>query len=87
MESLTMDKVDIEIDKKIIQRTTKCELEFCSLSGERGYICKPKSLITFNFLEVNPKFDIIDCGYRLSFGDTYFCHCPIRNELYSKYNI
>lgn len=81
-----MDKTEIKIDEEIIQRTLKCELDFLCLSGDKTCLCKAKRSIGFDLLEINPKI-VNDCGFRVSFGNTYFCNCPTRNEIYNRYNM
>jgi hypothetical protein len=81
-----MDKPDIKIDEEIIQRTTNCEHDFSCLSGDKICICKANRLIGFDLLEINPKI-VNGCRYRMSFGDTCFCNCPTRVELYNRYSM
>jgi hypothetical protein len=81
-----MDKTGIKIDEEIIKRTTNCELNFSCLSGDKTCMCKVKYFIGFDLLEINPKI-VNDCRYHLSFGNTNFCTCPTRNEIYNRYNI
>ena len=81
-----MAKTDMKIDKEIIQRTTNCELNFCCLSGDKTRICKVKNSIGFGLLEINPTI-VNHCKCRVSFGNTYFCNCPTRNEIFNRYNI
>ena len=81
-----MDTKNIKIDEEIIQRTNNCERNFCCLSGDKTRICKAKCSIGFDLLEINPTM-VNHCRCRVSFGNTYFCNCPTRKEIYNRYNI
>jgi hypothetical protein len=81
-----MDKTDINIDEEIIQRATNCEHDFSCLSGDETYICETKGSMGYDMLEIKPA-NGSTCRYSLSFGKTYFCLCPIRKEIYNRYNI
>ena len=81
-----MDQTDMKIDEEILQRTTKCEINFSCLSGDKARVCKAKRSIDFNMLEIYPTI-VNHCNCRVSFGNTYFCNCPTRNEIFNRYNI
>jgi hypothetical protein len=77
--------MNIKIDKTVIQRTSNCKCEFSCLSGDKTCLCEAKCSIGSEVLEVTPKSGI-DCNYCVSVGNTTFCHCPTRNEIFNRYN-
>jgi hypothetical protein len=81
-----MDKTNVEINEETIQRTTNCKFNFCCLSGDKTRICKAKRSIGYDLLEIDSKI-VNNCNCSVCFGNTYFCNCPTRNEIYNRYNI
>ena len=79
-----MDKLATKIPEEILQKTTNCEFDFNCLFGDKQCLCEIKASIVNDLLELKPKFDI-HCKYRMPFGDTFFCTCPTRNEIYKRY--
>jgi hypothetical protein len=79
------DKSDIKIDKKIKNETSKCEKDFACLSDDNYKLCNVvrsvhDNVIFIECLEWKP------CNYRMSFGiSSYICNCPVRKEIYKKY--
>jgi hypothetical protein len=80
------NRMNLEIDAEILQRTTYCKHDFRCLSGDKRCWCKVKGSIGYDMLEIKPKF-ALDCKYHISFGDTFLCTCPARNEIYSRYRM
>jgi hypothetical protein len=31
--------------------------------------------------------DNLSCSYKMSFGDSFFCTCPTRKEIFNKYRL
>jgi len=75
----------MEIDKTIIAQTTKCKKDIACLKDNGFNICKVSECINneVHFLECNCDNR---CNYRTSFGFKYLCDCPVRKEIYNKYN-
>ena len=77
--------MSIKVDDNTIQETTKCGKNFSCLSGEM-----PSCSIEEN---IDNKIHFIKCvnnelcSYKLSFGYSYVCTCPVRKELYNNYKI
>ena len=80
-----MDKIATKIPEEILQRTTNCEFDFNCLYGDKKCLCEVETSIGNDMLEVKAKTDS-NCGYCLPFGDTYYCLCPTRNEIYKRYD-
>ena len=77
--------MNIKVDDDIIQQTTKCGKNFSCLSGEKP-ICSVELCIDnkIHFIKcVSNK----SCSYRVPFGYSDVCTCPVRKELYNRYKI
>jgi hypothetical protein len=76
----------IKISEDTLKKAGKCKKNYSCLSGKRDDICKVE-------LNVEDKIHFVKCmsiepcTYRISFGYSYVCLCPIRKELYNRYNI
>lgn len=75
----------IRVDDNIIKETTKCRKIFSCLSGEA-----PSCSVE---LSIENKIHFIkcvsneSCSYRVPFGYSHVCNCPVRKELYNRYKI
>jgi hypothetical protein len=74
----------MEIDKNIIAETVKCEKNFDCLNMNKHVYCKVENCI-------NEKVHFIkgvdNLSYKMSFGDSFFCTCPTRKEIFNKYRL
>jgi len=74
------------VDEETIKGTTKCLWNFACL-GDTGF--KPCEVCAAAGGEVLfvacPKEDA--CSYRLPFGNSWICTCPVRKELHVKYGV
>ncbi len=79
-------KTEIKVNPEILKNTTECKKDFSCLSGNRTDLCKVE-------LNVNDKIHFVKClsdepcDYKKSFGYSFICICPVRKELYNRYNI
>ncbi len=78
-------KTDIEINENILKATTKCKHGFSCLSGKKD-VCKVE-LSVDNKIHFIVCLDNLPCSYRIPFGYSYVCTCPVRKELYNRYGI
>jgi hypothetical protein len=77
--------MNIKVDDNIIRQTTKCAKNFSCLSGETP-ICSVELCIDnkIHFIKcVRNK----SCSYRVPFGYSDVCTCPVRKDLYNSYKI
>ena len=74
-----------EVDKTIIEKATRCDKNYSCLSEENLPSCKVASCVgcKIHFIEKLER----DCEYYQEFGFSFICNCPVRIELYNKYNI
>ena len=77
--------MNIKVDDNILQQTTKCKTNFSCLSGETPP-CSVENCIDnkLHFIKCASKEP---CSYRVSFGYSDVCTCPVRKELYNSYKI
>ena len=76
---------NIHIDEGTIKKTTKCNKEFRCLS-DTDHLCKVEYCVgkSVHFVECK---SVEHCYYKMNFGKTVICNCPVRKEIYSKYAI
>lgn len=76
----------MDIDKKTLKQTTKCEKGFDCLLRDDHVYCKVENCVSdeVHFVKcLNEEY----CVYRMSFGESFICNCPTRKEIYNKYGI
>jgi len=74
-----LTKEQVERIEKIISEI-KCDLDFRCCKSRFKDICEAKNIGMEDFIDCNDKTPT-RCRYAMSFGDAYFCHCPLRNYL------
>lgn len=76
----------LQVSDQTLKTTIYCEKEFSCLKGNRNDLCRVERC-------VNEKVYFITClnegycSYRHTFGPSYFCSCPTRQEIFDKYKI
>ncbi len=78
-------KTDIQISETI-KNATKCRKGFSCLNGNRENMCKVELNIgdKIHFVKC---IDDKPCDHRVPFGYSFVCLCPVRKELFNRYNI
>ena len=74
----------IEIDKEIVEKATRCMNGSRCLSEDNAFLCDVVAPLGSDIAEVKFKSGR-SCSYGLSVGNSRYCHCPIRNEIYNLY--
>lgn len=74
----------MEIDKKIIGRTLNCTENCACLTDADKIICEVESNVNNELLFVKC---VSQCNnkYKDSFGFGHICNCPVRKEIFRKY--
>jgi len=74
----------MEIDKKIVAETSKCEKNFDCLNNNEHVYCHVESCVNkgVHFISCQEKST---CSYKMTFGFSFICTCPIRKEIFNKY--
>jgi len=74
----------MEIENEIQRETTRCKKDFNCLKNEGTNCCKVMNCVNDKVHFVN--YTSKDyCGYKMTFGYSDICTCPIRKEIFSKY--
>ncbi len=79
-------KTDILISEATLKKTTKCKKGFSCLKGDRENMCRVELNIGDKIHFVKCMGDV-PCDYRVAFGYSFVCLCPVRKELFNRYNI
>ena len=74
------------VDDSIIRKTTECEKNLSCMSEKREELCKITRKVEDKVYFVKCQ-EAESCSYRLSFGDSFICNCPVRKAIYNKYNV
>ena len=75
------------VDDETVRTAANCEKEHACLGANESQLCPVQSLVTGEddalvFVEC---LKMEACAYRLSFGESYVCRCPVRVEIYRKF--
>jgi hypothetical protein len=74
----------LEIDEKVIKKTTKCESGFACLSGDEKCLLNIEDTIQDSVCYVSCKQQ--ECPYWVSHGFMgAVCSCPVRLEIYRQH--
>ena len=80
------DELRIEITKEAKESATNCAKDFACLRST-ALLCKVEKFVGEEVLFVECLQQGY-CSYQRRFGFTgYMCTCPVRKEIYSKYNL
>lgn len=75
-------KFDIESD--VLNNAVNCNDNYSCLGGQGNCLCDIESHFDKSILFIKtPK---ILCNYYMSFGYSHICKCPVRMEIYYRYN-
>ncbi len=75
------------LDKDILKRASRCRDNFSCLSGEGDCLCEIEDFAgeKIHFIKPGNKGGI--CNYKMGFGYSFLCNCPVRKEIYNKYKV
>lgn len=78
--------MNIEVNNDIINQTTNCTKQHACINHADYDFCKVENCINnkIHFIKCKSQSS---CSYKISFGDSFVCSCPIRKEIYNRYNI
>ena len=76
--------MSFDIDDDIKTRTRLCKKHFSCLKDDGEKLCRVKQCIEGKvyFIECDTAEY---CSYQKSFGDSKYCECPVRKEIFNKY--
>jgi hypothetical protein len=79
-----ISKMVIKIDEDILKTASMCKKNLSCLSGSD--ICKVEFCVDgkIHFIKC---MNLEPCHYRMPFGYSFVCRCPVRKELFNRYKI
>ena len=63
-----------------------CDRARSCLSGNGHRLCRVEELLDDTILAVTPPPEM-NCTHKMRYRDTYLCTCPVRREIYKRYNL
>lgn len=75
-----------ELPREIVEKTRKCATNLSCLSISAETLCQAEFLLKNDLLFVKKEHDR-RCPYFLEYGSSGICACPVRLELYKRYQI
>ena len=79
-------KMSTHIPEDILKQTTRCKKNFYCLPNGEEHLCKVSSFIDNKVCVVECSNEI-SCTYKIPFGNSIICTCPLRAEIYRQYGI
>lgn len=86
---MAVEDAEFQIDGKLVERADRCQRGNPCLGGGEGLHCQ----VRFSVQKDDDHYIFIECreddgcSYRLTFGQTHVCTCPVRAEIYRKYSV
>jgi len=74
------------ISQESIKNTTKCKSNFSCFINNQPKFCKIDHSISDKIYIINCESTTM-CNYKIFYGDSMFCSCPVRIEFYNRYKI
>lgn len=82
--STNITKIKLELEEKVLKEAVKCIDDYSCLSGNGKCLCQIDYVVEDELFFVKPERKKI-CNYMISFGFSYYCSCPARQEIYRLY--
>jgi len=80
-------KMKFKVSNKSILDATKCRGSFSCLNGMRDCLCDIDDCSDGKIHFVKPMNFNANCEYRIPFGHSQTCNCPVRKEIYNEYRV
>lgn len=81
---LLQDNMKIKISDETIKKTKSCNKSFGCLKNEKHVLCQVEDCVNEEVYFIKRLYTD-KCDYQISFGNSCFCSCPVRTEIYKKY--
>ncbi|VVB84584.1 Uncharacterised protein [uncultured archaeon] len=78
--------IDLKLNDGIIKSADRCKKNHSCLSGDSDNLCKVEMCVgdKIHFIKcLNENL----CSYRIPFGYSFVCTCPVRKELYNRFKV
>lgn len=83
-KTIMANKKKIKINEQVSKKATSCSRNKVCLEHPEE-VCPVISNISEGMIFVSKK-NVRSCPYYVPFGYDGFCNCPVRQEIYNKYN-
>jgi hypothetical protein len=74
-----------EIDEQIVLASDRCREAYSCLKGVEDCLCSVEDELGGRVLFVT-EHNSIACPYKMSYGYSHICSCPVRMEIYKRYS-
>ncbi len=74
-----------KISEEIINCSKDCNSSFSCLSGIKDCLCDVTEIIDAVIFVKQSRFEF--CNYRMHFGNSVVCTCPVRKAIYNFYKV
>lgn len=78
--------MELKVSEEVLKDTSNCKQGFSCLSGKRECLCEVEDSSNGMVIFIKPSCKLGLCHYRLSFGRSFICNCPVRKEIFNRYN-
>ncbi len=76
----------MEIDKEVLALASGCPTNLSCITKSTEHLCKVEECLNNKIYFLNCS-DNNTCNYKVSFGTSHTCACPVRKEIYNKYKV
>ena len=73
------------ISEKILSSAVKCSENFACLLGHKDSRCDVVDCSNGTIHFITPLKQKESCKYKMTFGYSFTCNCPVRKEIYNLY--
>lgn len=78
--------MQLKVSEDVLKDTSNCKQGFSCLAGKGDCLCEVEDSSNGMVLFIKPACKSGFCYYRLSFGCSFICNCPVRKEIFNRYN-
>ncbi len=72
---------------KNLRDDTKCKKDFSCLKGKERSFCDIYDSSAGRVHFIRPLNSDTLCSYKMTFGYSFTCNCPVRKDLYNRYGV
>ena len=78
--------MEFKISSDTLKKTDKFQTNLSCLTGGKECLCAVEEHINNRIIFIKSPSNC-PCNYRMSFGYSYTCNCPVRREIYKAYKV
>lgn len=80
------NRAEFKVSADTLNETDKCQMNFSCLQGVKECFCEVEEGINNKIIFIKSSVSNL-CHYRMSFGYSCTCNCPVRKEIYRIYRV